>query len=105
VPVGRGADLSLICNPEQRAYVREKISDYCLRRNCTIIDFWNNGHTAYGCVGAGGGFLHINARGDVEPCAFCHYSDANLYDMSLVEALRSPFLKAYRLRSRFRTIL
>jgi hypothetical protein len=61
-----------------------------------IIDFWNNGHLAFGCLAAGNGFVHINARGDVEPCAFCHYSDSNIHDVSLLDALRSPFFTAFR---------
>ncbi len=96
VPVGKGADLSLVCTPEQRAYVMRRISDYCDRHDYTIIDFWNTGHLAYGCVAAGSGFVHINARGDVEPCAFCHYSDSNINDMTLLEALKSPFLTKFR---------
>jgi hypothetical protein len=73
-----------------------RISDYCDRHDYTIIDFWNTGHLAYGCVAAGSGFVHINARGDVEPCAFCHYSDSNINDMTLLEALKSPFLTKFR---------
>lgn len=96
VPVGKDADLSLVCTPEQRAWVREKVADYSKRNHCLIIDFWNSGHTIYGCVAAGSGYLHINAKGDVEPCAFCHYSDCNIYDHSLIEALKSPFLTKFR---------
>ncbi|HBR32349.1 MAG TPA: radical SAM protein [Clostridiales bacterium] len=96
VPVGSDADLSMVCTPQQRAYVQEKISDYCNRHDYTIIDFWNNGHLAFGCIGAGNGFVHINARGDVEPCAFCHYSDSNINETTLLDALRSPFFTAFR---------
>jgi MoaA/NifB/PqqE/SkfB family radical SAM enzyme len=49
-----------------------------------------------GCLSAGRGFMHINARGDVEPCPFAPYSDVNLKEASLVEALGSPFLAALR---------
>ncbi len=42
------------------------------------------------------GFIHINAEGDVEPCPFAPYSDANLMDTSLKEALQSDFLKMIR---------
>lgn len=49
-----------------------------------------------GCLSAGRGFIHISASGDVEPCPFAPYSDTNLRDMSLKEALQSPFLKAIR---------
>ncbi len=31
-----------------------------------------------GCLGAGKGFIHISAEGDVEPCPFAPYSDMNL---------------------------
>ena len=57
---------------------------------------FNNGHKAYGCVGAGNGYIHINASGDVEPCAFCHYADSNLHEVTLQEALQSPFFRAFR---------
>ena len=49
-----------------------------------------------GCLSAGRGFVHINAAGDVEPCPFAPYSDANLRDMSLKDALQSEFLKKIR---------
>lgn len=96
IPVGNDADLSLVCTPEQRAYVRDRINLYNQKRGITVIDFWNNGHLAAGCVAASTGFVHINARGDIEPCAFCHYSDRNIHSTPLKEALRSPFFKAFR---------
>ncbi len=96
IPVGNDADLSLVCSPEQRAYVQEKVASYNARHDIAIIDFWNSGHLAAGCVAASTGFVHINSRGDIEPCAFCHYSDSNIYDVSLVDALRAPFFKAFR---------
>jgi MoaA/NifB/PqqE/SkfB family radical SAM enzyme len=49
-----------------------------------------------GCLSAGRGFIHINASGDLEPCPFAPYSDVNLKDTSLSEALRSPFLAGLR---------
>ncbi len=96
LPIGSDADLSLCCNAEQRAFVKRKIEAYHLKHKFTIIDFANQGHKAIGCVAAGNDFVHINASGDVEPCAFCHYSDVNINNMSFVEALRSPFLKNFR---------
>ncbi len=49
-----------------------------------------------GCLSAGRGFVHISAEGDVEPCPFAPYSDTNLRDHSLKEALQSDFLRAVR---------
>ncbi len=96
IPVGNNADLSLVCTPEQRAYVREKINAFNQKKLMTIVDFWNNGHIAAGCVAASNGFVHINSKGDIEPCAFCHYSDSNIHTTTLKDALRSPFFKAFR---------
>ena len=39
--------------------------------------------------------LHINANGDVDPCVFIHYSNANIYENTLLEALKSPIFMAY----------
>jgi MoaA/NifB/PqqE/SkfB family radical SAM enzyme len=49
-----------------------------------------------GCLAAGRGFVHISAAGDLEPCPFAPYSDANLLGMPLRQALGSPFLQAMR---------
>ena len=40
-------------------------------------------------------FMHINANGDVEPCVFIHYSNCNIKDTSLLDALKSPIFQAY----------
>jgi len=44
----------------------------------------------------GKGFIHINAEGDVEPCPFAPYSDTNLINSTLKEALQSDFLRKIR---------
>ncbi len=96
MPVGSDADPSLCCNAQQRAYVNEKLEAYSARHRFMIIDFANMGHKAMGCVGAGIGFVHITSGGDVEPCAFNHYSDVNIHDKPLPEALASPFFRKFR---------
>jgi hypothetical protein len=60
------------------------------------MDFWNDGEFAGGCIAGGRRYLHINANGDIEPCAFIHYSDSNIRYKSLLEALRSPLFMLYR---------
>jgi len=49
-----------------------------------------------GCLAAGRGFVHISASGDLEPCPFAPYSDANVRKVPLRQALASPFLSAMR---------
>lgn len=96
IPIGSDADTSLVLTPQQRLEVKKRIDAYSRKHQIVLIDFWNSGHLSYGCVGGGSGFLHINAHGDVEPCAFCHYADVNIHDVSLKEALQSDFLRRFR---------
>jgi MoaA/NifB/PqqE/SkfB family radical SAM enzyme len=56
---------------------------------------WDEEDTG-GCLASGRGFVHINARGDLEPCPFAPYSDTSLKTVSLRQGLRSPFLAAMR---------
>ena len=49
-----------------------------------------------GCLAAGRGFFHINAQGAAEPCPFSPYSNLNLRDHTLLEALQSPFFQRIR---------
>lgn len=49
-----------------------------------------------GCLSAGRGFVHISAEGNVEPCPFIAYSDTNLKNMSLKDALQSKMLRTIR---------
>lgn len=46
-----------------------------------------------GCLAAGRGFFHINVNGGAEPCPFSPYSDSNLKECTLIEALQSPLFK------------
>lgn len=49
-----------------------------------------------GCLAAGRGFLHISSTGSLEACPFAPYSDLNVKDMPLKEALKSKLLKEIR---------
>ncbi len=49
-----------------------------------------------GCLSAGRGFIHVNPSGNLEPCPFAPYSDRNLKEMSLKDALRSELLSTIR---------
>lgn len=61
----------------------------------TIQDFQNDAQYVGGCIAGGRRYLHINANGDVDPCVFIHYSNANIYENTLLEALKSPIFMAY----------
>ena len=59
------------------------------------MDFQNDAEYVGGCVAGGRRYLHINANGDIDPCVFIHYSDSNIHNKTLLEALRSPMMMAY----------
>jgi MoaA/NifB/PqqE/SkfB family radical SAM enzyme len=40
-----------------------------------------------GCLASGRGFVYISAQGDFEPCPFAPYSDTNLKENCLKDAL------------------
>lgn len=46
-----------------------------------------------GCMAAGREFFHINSHGGAEPCPFSPYSDVNVRDASLKEAIASPLFQ------------
>jgi len=60
------------------------------------ISFPGDEKSSGGCVAAGRGFFHINSHGGAEPCPFSPYSDINVRDCSLREAMRSPLFVALR---------
>jgi MoaA/NifB/PqqE/SkfB family radical SAM enzyme len=59
------------------------------------LDFWNDGEYTEGCIAGGRRYLHVNANGDMEPCAFIHYSDSNIREKTILEALKSPLFMNY----------
>ncbi|MBE3576142.1 MAG: radical SAM protein [Limnochordales bacterium] len=101
IPIGRDPDLSLMISPEQRAWLRERVNELRMTRPIFIADFWNDGPYVGGCIAGGRHYVHINANGDVEPCAFFHFSTENIKEKSLAEALKSPLFAAFRARQPF----
>ncbi len=94
MPVGNDAVSELLPTPEQREYMYHKVRE--IRANKFFaMDFQNDGEYVGGCIAGGRRYLHINANGDVDPCVFIHYSNANIREMSLLEALQSPIFMAY----------
>ena len=59
-----------------------------------FISFPGDEKSSGGCVAAGRGFFHINSHGGAEPCPFSPYSDINVKDTSLREALKSKLFLA-----------
>ena len=95
MPVGNDAAPQLLPNPEQREYMYHRIREIRATKPIFAMDFQNDGEYVGGCIAGGRRYLHINANGDVDPCVFIHYSNANIRSGTLLEALQSPIFMAY----------
>ena len=95
MPVGNDAAPELLPNPEQREAVYRRIRHLRATKPLFAMDFQNDAEYVGGCIAGGKRYLHINANGDVDPCVFIHYSNANIRDCTLLEALQSPIFMAY----------
>lgn len=90
---------------EESRHLAPKESDHRFMRNAVrrlrlfnrkmvFIAFPGDEKRSGGCVAAGRGFFHINSHGGAEPCPFSPYSDINVRDTSVREALKSPLFYA-----------
>ena len=98
MPIGDGANVDLMLNPEQREYMIQRVREirgFTGGKQIFCIDFQNDGEYIDGCIAGGRQYAHINPNGDVEPCVFIHYSGANIHDKSLLECLQQPLFKEY----------
>ena len=99
MPVGNDASLDLLLTPDEREYVYHRVREIRSEesgKEIFSIDFQNDGEFIGGCIAGGKNYLHINSNGDVEPCVFIHYSNVNIHDVSVLEALQSPLFMAYK---------
>ncbi len=89
VPVD-GGKVHLAPEEPERAYLAVRLD--ALRAgygDLLFIAFPGDELSSGGCLAAGRGFFHINAFGGAEPCPFSPYSDVNVREASLREALKS----------------
>lgn len=101
MPVGKKPNLDLIPTPAQRRMQRKRIHEF--RRSnfpMLLMDFWSDGPLVNGCIAAGIGYLNITGDGRIQPCVFTHFDVGNIQDMTIEEALDSPFFKEYRKRQK-----
>ncbi|MGB9857768.1 MAG: radical SAM protein [Dictyoglomaceae bacterium] len=101
MPVGRDDDPSLMPTPDQRAEYGKFIRQIRGKLPIYPMDFWNDAPYVGGCIAGGRRYIHINHKGEVEPCIFAHFAVDNIKEKSLIEALNSPFFREIRARQPF----
>lgn len=90
VPID-GTTRKLAIDDETREVMVKKLNEVRMKQqDIVFISFPGDEQSSGGCLAAGRGFFHINAQGGAEPCPFSPYSDTNLVNTSLKEALKSP---------------
>jgi len=94
-PVEPGTE-ALALSETQRAELRRRVDAFHAERRALFVAFPGDEERYGGCLAAGRGFIHVDARGRLEPCPFAPFSDTSVRDSSLADALRSPLLAAIR---------
>ena len=96
VPVDINAS-ELSITDTQRDYLLNEINN--LRETYSdmlFMSFPGDEKESGGCLAAGRGFFHINSHGGAEPCPASPYSDINVKETSILEALESNLFKSLR---------
>jgi MoaA/NifB/PqqE/SkfB family radical SAM enzyme len=96
IPIGKDTDFDMMITPEQRAMLAYRIPELRVKKPIFLADFWNDGTFSGGCIAGGRRYFHINAKGEVEPCAFVHFAVDNIKGKSLKEVLGNPLFQAYQ---------
>ena len=79
----------------ERAYMEQAMTRLRQRYSeAVLLSFPGDELAMGGCMAAGREFFHINSHGGAEPCPFSPYSDVNIRNSSLREAIASPLFRA-----------
>ena len=95
VPIESGTE-NMILTSVQREQLSQRLEQIRRDHSTLVINFPGDEEKLGGCLAAGRGFLHISQDGSVEPCPASPYSDTNIKETSLKDALSSKFLKTIR---------
>jgi MoaA/NifB/PqqE/SkfB family radical SAM enzyme len=95
VPMAPGTEC-LVLTHEQKRSLQAVLAGASRKFPALFLGFPGDEDHYGGCLAAGRGFVHISPSGDLEPCPAAPYSDANLAEVPLEEALRSRLLARLR---------
>jgi MoaA/NifB/PqqE/SkfB family radical SAM enzyme len=94
-PVKKGTE-DWVLTSEQKTELLGKRDLFRKKHSAVFVTLPWDEEEIGGCLSSGRGFVHISAEGNVEPCPFVPYSDTNLKDLSLKDALQSKMLCTIR---------
>jgi len=94
-PVGEDIRFDRMLTSAQRENLIRQILAFRKTKPLLTMDFCSDGRFTGGCIGAGHGYCHISANGDVDPCVFFHCSDSNIRTSSLLQAYQSPLFQRF----------
>lgn len=95
VPSGE-EDAALCLTDAQKRELRDIEDKLYKKHNMLIVTLPGDEEKYGGCLASGRGFLHVSSTGALEACPFAPYSDTNVKDMPLIEALKSGLLESIR---------
>jgi MoaA/NifB/PqqE/SkfB family radical SAM enzyme len=95
VPAKEGTE-DLILTEKQNASLKKILASYRKKYPAIFVGFPGDEDMFGGCLAASRGFVHISPGGNLEPCPFAPYSDVNVSELSLKEALKSGLLATIR---------
>ena len=91
-------DKHLAPSDPERKYLTEIMDTLrSLYSDVILLSFPGDELAMGGCMAAGREFFHINSHGGAEPCPFSPFSDINVRDSSLRDALNSNLFRRIRL--------
>jgi MoaA/NifB/PqqE/SkfB family radical SAM enzyme len=95
VPIQPDTEDLFLTGPQRESLIA-CIGDFSRKFPALFIGFPGDEEIFGGCLSAGRGFIHVSASGDLEPCPAAPFSDANLTNVPLKDALQSSFLEKIR---------
>jgi len=78
---------------QMEAVLEERRTDYA---DIIFLSFPGDEKALGGCLASGRGFFHIGPDGSAEPCPFSPFSDSNVAELGLRQALQSPLFRKIR---------
>ena len=95
VPSGED-DMALCLSEGQKKELREIEKRLFEEHSMLVVTLPGDEEQYGGCLASGRGFLHLSSTGSLEACPFAPYSDTNIKNKSLKEALKSDLLRQIR---------